>query len=131
MLVFCKPGKLLFWSPRENTGTLGTPGFKILPFASSRIHKSSSSLHPVTGLIYVPTKDVLIATLADGSFHVAHHLCSDPSWSETGITSQQLSKAARSVSATTQEDVMDVIDMNRITGASSFDDGPTVVWTQE
>lgn len=107
------------------------PCLRTLPLLSPRLHKSSSPFHPVTGLIYVPYKDILIATLADGSFHAVHDLSLNPSWSEIGITSQLLSHVARSVSAQAQEDAMDAMDMNRITGATSFDQGPTIAWTQE
>lgn len=76
-------------------------------------------------------KDILIVTLADGSFHVVQNLSSFPSWSEDVITSLQLSKVARSVFVEIQDGNVDSVDMNRITGATSFDGAFNLVWTQE
>jgi general transcription factor 3C protein 4 len=85
----------------------------------------------VTGLNYVANKDMLIVTLADGSFYVVQNLSSSPSWSEDIINSQQLSKVARSVFAEIQDGNIDSIDMNRITGATLLDGASELVWAQE
>ncbi|EKM83014.1 hypothetical protein AGABI1DRAFT_118415 [Agaricus bisporus var. burnettii JB137-S8] len=74
---------------------------------------------------------ILIVTLADGSFHVVQNFSSFPSWSEDVITSLQLSKVARSVFVEIQDGNVDSVDMNRITGATSFDGAFNLVWTQE
>lgn len=129
ILIFTKPGRLLFWS--SSTEDTGWSGLRTLTLRTQKIHKSSSALHPVTGLSYAARKDVLIVTLADGSFHVVRDVSSNPSWSEDVVTSQQLSKVARSVFIETQDGDVDLVDMNRITGATSFDDAFSLVWAQE
>jgi hypothetical protein len=129
VLIFSKPGRLLLWSsPGDGPSWSGLITFR---FQTQKIHKSSSALHPVTGLNHVVDKDMLIVTLADGSFHVVQNLSSSPSWSEDAITSQQLSKTARSVFVEIQDGNVDSTDMNRITGATSFDGAFNLVWTQE
>ncbi|KAF9449875.1 hypothetical protein P691DRAFT_727240 [Macrolepiota fuliginosa MF-IS2] len=129
VLIFSKPGKLLFWSASSDGSRW--PGIRTLILKTQKLHKSSSALHPVTGFNYVPHKDILIVTLSDGSFHAVQYFSSNPSWSEDDITSQQLSKAARSVFIETRGGNVDSVDMNRITGSTSFDGASTIAWTQE
>ncbi|KAF5354179.1 hypothetical protein D9756_007082 [Leucocoprinus leucothites] len=129
ILVINKPGRLLLWS--SPSGTSNWSGSRILTFKNQKIHKSSSPFHPMTGLSYISSQDLLLVTLADGSFHVIQNVSSDPSWSTGYVNSQQASKAARSVFVETQHGDADLVDMNKITGAASFDDRSTLVWAQE
>ncbi|KAF7777534.1 hypothetical protein Agabi119p4_3606 [Agaricus bisporus var. burnettii] len=129
VLVVSKPGRLLLWSSPGDGSSWS--GLITLRLQTQKIHRSSSALHPVAGLNYVVDKDILIVTLADGSFHVVQNFSSFPSWSEDVITSLQLSKVARSVFVEIQDGNVDSVDMNRITGATSFDGAFNLVWTQE
>ncbi|KXN82242.1 Putative transcription factor tau subunit sfc9 [Leucoagaricus sp. SymC.cos] len=128
ILVVTKPGRILFWS-----STWDEP--RIVRLESQKIHKSSSSFHPATGINYLRQQDALVVTLADGSFHVVRDLSSNPSYpssqDSSAATSQKFSKAVRSIFNETQNGDADSVDMNKITGIGLFDDRSMFVWSQE
>ncbi|KAJ3563979.1 hypothetical protein NP233_g8590 [Leucocoprinus birnbaumii] len=129
ILVISKPGKLILWSDTSEGPTWS--GSRTLILKTQKIHKSSSAFHPQTGSSYISGQDSLLVTLADGSFHVVQNVSSDPSWSIDHSQSQQVSKSARSIFVEAQHGEVDAIDMNKITGAASFDERSTFVWAQE
>ncbi|KIJ96924.1 hypothetical protein K443DRAFT_133983 [Laccaria amethystina LaAM-08-1] len=105
-----------------------------------RIRLDGISLSPnqdtksINNRICTPS-NILVLTLSDGSFHTIHNLSKDPSWisqkEDDQITSDILSKMSRSVFVKAEQGAVDRNDMNRITGAISYDDHATFLWAYE
>jgi general transcription factor 3C polypeptide 4 len=101
----------------------------------------SSALHPTSAIIYVEERDAVVVTLLDGSFHTINNISVDPTLdlvldSDT-FSTDQISIQARLIFAITEQNhrkpssYISHKDANRIYGAISYDDGPTLAWLHE
>ena len=137
VLVHCKPGAVYLWSafPLATKLPLTWSGSRTMLLQTQRISVGSSSLYPVSGMMYVRSEDCLVLCLFDGSFHVIHGLSVDPSYfprtSTSPLMSEKLSATSRSIFA--QAEMRDIrsTDVNRTSGMMSYDCSSTVVWAHE
>ena len=133
ILLVCKPGIVHLWTIAGEE--FGWTGSRSLLIKTQKISTIASALHQVSGIIYLRLRDILVLTLSDGSFHTIHNLSKDPSWTsqkeDDQIASNNLSKTSRSVFVKAEQGAVDRNDMNRITGAISYDDHATFLWAYE
>ncbi|KAG6824460.1 hypothetical protein H0H93_002012, partial [Arthromyces matolae] len=131
ILVHCKPGRVFLWC--ETSSDIGWSGSRSFTLETQKLSVGSSSLHPPSGIQYIPRKDLLVLTLFDGSFHIIYNFSSEPSLtppsSDDLVTSESLSRAVRAVFSQAEDDV-DFDVMNRITGFTSYDGFGTFIWVQ-
>ncbi|KAH7920247.1 hypothetical protein BV22DRAFT_1021558 [Leucogyrophana mollusca] len=127
ILVSSNPGLVHFWSRDKGAHTL--------TLHTQKYSAGSSALAPVSGVAYVPERDALIISLFDGSFHVVHDLCGNPSLSSPidgdTVTSETLSHTSRSLFAQATPTGIEHMDVNRINGMVSYDGLSTLVWIYE
>ncbi|KAF8074711.1 transcription factor IIIC subunit delta N-term-domain-containing protein [Lyophyllum atratum] len=133
ILIVCKPGLVSFIAPPSSN--LGWSGRRTLSLQAQRISVGSSPLQPVSGVHHVPTDDVLLVCLSDGSIHAVHHVSSEPSWTadipRDDMTSQRLSQNARLAFEQTQPENTKYTDVNRIYGLIPFNSQGALLWLQE
>ena len=95
----------------------------------------STPFATVSGISYSRRRDALVVSLADGSFHVIKDLSTDPSLvaesTEDHLTSESVSKTARSVFIKVEEEEVTKQDVNAIHGMTSYDDDSFYVWIHE
>lgn len=94
----------------------------------------SSALYLASGICYIPSRDLAIVSLSDGSFHVVHRLSVDPTLdppTSEAVSSDALSAASRAVFVHTEPEKMSLKDVDRINGMTSYDDSSTFMWTYE
>ncbi|KAJ6568251.1 hypothetical protein DFH09DRAFT_1155051, partial [Mycena vulgaris] len=133
VLVRATLGVISLWS--GDLSTLGWSGHRSLRLCTQKLSVGSSSLHPVSGLHYVPQEDALLVSLFDGSIHAIHSLTDEPELataprSLSAPTSYGLSRILRSTFARTEREKVSKHDVNRISGLISYDDS-IVMWVQE
>ncbi|KAH9943814.1 transcription factor IIIC subunit delta N-term-domain-containing protein [Amylocystis lapponica] len=136
ILVHSKPGVLHFWSsPSPATGWSGS---RAIPIHAQKLSVGSSALCSVTGAEYIRTKDVLVVSLSDGSFHVVHTVSTEPSLAPLGSpppahvpTSEAVSAVGRSVFLKVESEDLQFKDVNHINGMASYDDHAAFVWIHE
>ncbi|KAF9042996.1 putative zinc-finger of transcription factor IIIC complex-domain-containing protein [Panaeolus papilionaceus] len=138
ILVCTYPGVVKLWSAAEsdesNTGFW--TGLRSLRIQSQRISADSSPMHPVSGINYVPKRDLLIVTLFDGSFHVIRDFSTSPVWAghpkpDEPLTSAALSGVSRAIFKKVEKGNVDRGDMIQMNGTTSYDDNSTLVWVYE
>ncbi|KAJ6568281.1 transcription factor IIIC subunit delta N-term-domain-containing protein [Mycena vulgaris] len=133
VLVRATPGVISLWS--GDLSTLGWSGHRSLRLCTQKLSVGSSSLHPVSGLHYVPQEDALLVSLFDGSIHVIHSLTEEPELANAprslgALTSQGLSRILRSTFARTEREKVSKLDVNLVSGLIPYDDS-VVMWVQE
>ncbi|KAH9933377.1 transcription factor IIIC subunit delta N-term-domain-containing protein [Fomitopsis serialis] len=132
MLIYSKPGKLYLWAMPAN-GHLSILRTVALP--TQQLSIGSSALTPVVGLTHVDSEDALVVCLADGSFHVVHHLSKEQSSvqppNDVGLSSIQLSTAGRSAFAAAETEKTTKKDVNRIYGMVSYDSHAWFTWLHD
>ncbi|EKM55654.1 uncharacterized protein PHACADRAFT_209176 [Phanerochaete carnosa HHB-10118-sp] len=114
ILVFTKSGVLHLWSkPSAFTAWSGL----------------------LTGVTYSPRCDALVVSLADGSLHIVRKVTSDPTLAlgipEDNLTSESISKTARSAFIKVEEDDVDKQQVNAIHGMTSYDGDSFYIWIHE
>ena len=86
-------------------------------------------------MAYARSQDVLILSLADGSFHVVSNISRDPSLisatAEIGLTSAAVSATARANFVKVEEEPMKKLDVNTIHGMSPYDGDSFYLWVHE
>ncbi|KAF8876936.1 transcription factor IIIC subunit delta N-term-domain-containing protein [Infundibulicybe gibba] len=133
ILAHAKPGFIYLWSRPTNPGGMWT-GHRKFPLKNQRVSIGSSSLHLVTGMVYLDGNDILVITLLDGSFHVIHSITTEPCWGpipDDPFDSGNLSNHARSLFRHVEDRAVEHEDVNKITGVVSYDSLSTFVWAQE
>lgn len=97
----------------------------------------ASSLYPVSGIEYFATRDTLVVTLSDGTFHVIYQVSTNPVL-EVPVddqvdypTSLGLSNLSRAVFAQTEGKAVRKVDINHIRGLAGYDGLSTVAWIHE
>ena len=137
VLVHCKPGVVHLWSaiPLASSVPLAWSGSRAILLQTQRVSVGSSSLYPVSGMVYIRSSDALMLCLFDGSFHAIHSLAIDPSYSppdpSSPLTCEKLSATSRSIFS--QAEMRDIrsTDVNRTMGMMSYDGSSTLVWAHE
>lgn len=80
---------------------------------------------------------MLIVSLADGSFHLVSHLSTGPVLDsstpgpQASLTAATISANARSAFIRLEDGNINRVDVNRIDGMTSYDDGSTFAWIHE
>lgn len=132
ILIIHKPGVLHLWSAPSVANTWS--GSKAFVLRTQRRSVGSSALSPCSGICYVPSRDMAVVSLSDGSFHVVHKLSTsptpDPPPSEP-IQSEILSAASRSVFVRAEPEKVSLQDVDRINGMVTYDGCSTFMWTYE
>uniref|UniRef100_A0A0W0F4A6 Transcription factor IIIC 90kDa subunit N-terminal domain-containing protein n=1 Tax=Moniliophthora roreri TaxID=221103 RepID=A0A0W0F4A6_MONRR len=97
VLVYNTPGLVRLWSaPASSTEHWG--GSRQFLLKAPRIHATSSSVHPVTGLQYIAARDSLLLCLLDGSYHVLRSFSTSPELQIDGeFSTLQITRSAREV----------------------------------
>jgi general transcription factor 3C protein 4 len=137
ILVHCKPGVVHLWSafPLAQNAPLPWSDSREIHLQTQRVSIGSSSLYPVSGMMYIRSSDALILCLFDGSFHTIHRLASDPSYlpqdSSSSLISEKLSTTSRSIFAQAEMRNIQSSDVNRTSGMMSYDGFSTVAWAHE
>ncbi|CAK5274150.1 unnamed protein product [Mycena citricolor] len=134
-LFFAKPGVVYLW--RETAPDPGSWS-GIRSFFIHRPPKTSaaqSPFHPIAGVQYIRRKDALLICLADGTFHVLHHVTVEPSWTslnaDESVTTDKLCHAARLIFERVEQQQTNKQTVNRISGMTSHDGHATVAWLHE
>ncbi|KAI0331648.1 hypothetical protein GY45DRAFT_1369805 [Cubamyces sp. BRFM 1775] len=132
VLIFHKAGTLHLWQPSAPLSAWS--GCKVLVLRTQKRSVGSSALCPASGICYVPSRDLAIVSLSDGSFHVVHRLSVDPTLDpppSEAVSSDALSAASRAVFVHTEPEKVSLKDVDRISGMTSYDDSSTFMWTYE
>ena len=102
------------------------------------VHKrsvGSSALSPVSGISYIPARDICVITLSEGSFYTVHNFSVAPSLqpgpSSENASSDALSTASRCIFARVEPEPVATLDVARVNGMLSYDEGSTFAWTYE
>lgn len=124
---------IYLWSDQSHSHAWhGLRGFKL---CTRPLSVGTSSLSLPSGIEYIKHLDTAVLTLSDGSFHVIHSFSSNPSLesagSELNMTSESLSRAARSVFFEIDTEANSARDVNCINGMLSYDNATTFVWMHE
>ncbi|RPD64172.1 hypothetical protein L227DRAFT_571740 [Lentinus tigrinus ALCF2SS1-6] len=131
ILIYHKPGVIHLWSaPSSEAAWSGSRAFAL---RTQRRSVGSSALSPASGISYVPSCDMAVVSLSDGSFYVIHKLSVDPTLyppPTEPIQPDALSAASRSVFVRA-ESKASFKDVDRIHGAATYDGGSTFMWTYE
>ena len=101
---------------------------------AAQISVGSNSLSPITGISYIPRRDTLVVSLADGSFHEVQDLTklsSSPRTSNIATISESLTGTARAVCSSVGSDGLLLADVNQINGTILYDEGSTFIWVHE
>jgi general transcription factor 3C protein 4 len=87
----------------------------------------------VSGLVFVPQKDIIIISLFDGTLHVVHDVSTDPSWSseDSSMTGAHISVVASSVFSEVDRAAIQRSALIRITGLAPYDDNGILMWVHE
>ncbi|OSD04865.1 hypothetical protein PYCCODRAFT_1443665 [Trametes coccinea BRFM310] len=129
VLIFHKTGAVHFWSAQSTWSDS-----KVLFLRTQKRSLGSSALCPASGICYIQSRDISVISLSDGSFHTVHgvstHPTLDPSSSET-LSSGALSAASRAVFLRAEAEQMTPKHVDRVSGAATFDDSSTFIWTYE
>ncbi|TDL24008.1 hypothetical protein BD410DRAFT_767896 [Rickenella mellea] len=139
LVCYAKPGVLNIWRMPDASSTGDGQPFA-LRLQSQRTSVGSSSLTPVSGMNYDQHNDALLVTLFDGSFHIVYNLSSEPSLQDRTMDidgSNRSMPSSALVSSRTRaaferaEGSVQHLDVNRTSGALSFDGSSTVAWLHE
>ncbi|KAL7280333.1 hypothetical protein ACG7TL_005250 [Trametes sanguinea] len=129
VLIFHKTGAVHFWSAQSTWSDS-----KVLFLRTQKRSLGSSALCPASGICYIQSRDISVISLSDGSFHTVHgvstHPTLDPPSSET-LSSGALSAASRAVFLRAEAEQMTPKHVDRVSGAATFDDSSTFIWTYE
>ena len=110
-------------------------GLRTFVLLTQKLSVSSTALSQVSSITYLPKRDALVLTLADGSFHAIREFSTDPRLvsgpTDDGLSSDSLSKTARSVFLKVEEDEMTKMDVNAIHGMTSYDGDAFYTWIHE
>ncbi|KAI0741644.1 transcription factor IIIC subunit delta N-term-domain-containing protein [Daedaleopsis nitida] len=132
ILIYHKPGGINLWSAHSTQNAWSGSRAFLLP--TQRRSVGSSALSPASGICYVPSRDLAVVSLSDGSFYTIHTLSTipalDPIQSEA-IRSDVLSGVSRSVFVRAEAEKMSRKDVDRINGMGSYDGCATFMWTYE
>ena len=132
ILMFHKPGIFHLWSlPSTDSSWSGT---RALVLRTQRRSVASSALSPASGICYIPSRDLAVVSLFDGSFHVIHKLSTSPTSEPPPaepIQSEALSAASRSVFVKAEPEKVSAKDVDRINGMVTYDECATFMLTYE
>ncbi|KAI0340524.1 hypothetical protein BDW22DRAFT_1398185 [Trametopsis cervina] len=132
-LVFGKPGVLTLWRLPDPSGLWD--GVKNIRLKTQKVSSGSTALAPITGLANIATRDALVVSLSDGSFHVIKNISTEPSLSPDDgsdeFSSHRLSVVARQHFIAVEEEDIQRIDVNYTHGMTSFDDDSAFLWIHE
>jgi len=122
ILVHCKPGRVLLWSPETSSrrwlGKRLQLELQVSSKASNHYTQAAGMGYfsvlnghnwplPLAGITYIAKEDALVVSLLDGSYHTIYNVCEDPSLvspvPEPGHSSSALTKAARKAFLTAEE----------------------------
>jgi general transcription factor 3C protein 4 len=129
ILVYFKPGTVHFFTMNDTPPLWRSS--RVLEIRQRQL--APSHLSSVSGIVHVPSRDALIFTLSDGSFHVAHNISAEPSWisRDYPMTSDRLLAVARGIFAQLEPGAHRVQEVNRISGMAAYDNSGIVTWTYE
>lgn len=133
ILVATKPG-IVDLTPWPVPSKLPWSGTKRLVLQRQNLSVDSSPLYPPSGFTHIVEEDILLVSLFDGSFHVAHRLSSDPTLTptnSTAVTAASLSQRARQVFAASETHTVKRTDVGRISGMMAYDGASTIAWIHE
>ena len=94
----------------------------------------TSAFSPCSGISYIPSHDICVVSLSDGSFHVIRGISTDPSLDRSPsevVSSEKLSAASRAVFARAEPEKVTFKDVDRVSGMAAFDCRSTFIWTYE
>ncbi|KAK7056379.1 hypothetical protein VNI00_002933 [Paramarasmius palmivorus] len=101
ILVYTTPGMIRLWSASSASSAFSPnhwSGSRQFLLKTQKIHATSASVHPVTGMQYISPRDSLLFCLFDGSYHVLSSLSTSPELrSEGDFSSVKLTENARAV----------------------------------
>ena len=109
-------------------------GSRALLLSTQKRSVGSSALSSLSGISYLPHRDICILSLSDGSFHVIHALSTSPSLDpppSEGISSETLSAASRALFARAEPEKVTLKDVDRVNGMAAYDGGANFAWTYE
>lgn len=133
VLVFFTAGFVHLYS-HVNSDEIWSGG-RAIPLHTTSLAVSSSTLCPPSGVTYVPSDDILVVSLTEGSFHVIYSLSTEPTdvppSSKTTCTSTEMSRACRLACSEVEAETLSWKDVNRIHGFASYDYRGTYVWLHE
>ncbi|CAL1715200.1 unnamed protein product [Somion occarium] len=132
-LVFGTPGELHIWPSKPDSELTGA---RALALRTQRISVGSSCFAPLSGFAYNHRHDTLVASLADGSFHVVKNLSKDPALAspadEIGLTTEAMTAMVRSAFNKVEGgDALRRTDVNRVDGMTTYDGESTYTWIHE
>ncbi|KAH9840069.1 transcription factor IIIC subunit delta N-term-domain-containing protein [Rhodofomes roseus] len=132
LLVYSKPAKLYLWA-MPSDGRLSS--LRTVALSTQHLSIGSSALTPVVGVEHARSEDALIVSLADGSFHVVHHLSQEQppgeSTPDAGLSSLQLSRASRAAFVAAEPEKTTKKDVSRLYGVASYDSHAWFAWLHE
>ncbi|TFK90124.1 hypothetical protein K466DRAFT_638963 [Polyporus arcularius HHB13444] len=135
ILIYHKPGVLHLWSASSfGASEAAWSGSRAFVLRTHKRSVGSSALSPASGISYIPSLDVAVVSLSDGSFYVIQKLSVDPTLdppSPGSIQPDTLSAASRSVFVRAEPEKVSYKDVDRIHGAVTYDGGSTFMWTYE
>lgn len=137
ILVHAKPGVVHLWSaPSLGHHLLSNwTGSRTINLKTVITSLGSSSLCPVSGIVYIRNQDALIVSVSEGSIHVIHGLSDNPSYfppDHSGpLTNENLSATLRAHFIRAEAKEMQKTDVNRIGGLTSYDGYSTMIWVHE
>ncbi|KAJ3491367.1 hypothetical protein NLI96_g752 [Meripilus lineatus] len=133
ILISSTPGQLQLWYSLDYPSA--SREIRVINLRTIPLSVGSTSLSPITGVSYIPHRDILVISLADGSLHVEGHISKKPSSDvlapNADLTSESLSATARSICSTMQSDGLIFADVNQINGMVPYDNGSTFAWLHE
>ncbi|TBU30572.1 putative zinc-finger of transcription factor IIIC complex-domain-containing protein [Dichomitus squalens] len=132
ILIYHKAGVLFLWSP--SFGKAAWSGSRTLLLRTQKRSVGSTALSPCSGISYIPTHDVCVVSLSDGSFHAIRNLFVDPSLdqsSSANVSSETLSAASRAIFVRAEPEKASFKDVDRTNGMTTFDGRATFLWIYE
>nr|GAT46332.1 predicted protein [Mycena chlorophos] len=133
VLVFAKSGSVGLCRPSASGPWTGTRQFTLRQ--TPKLSAGTSCFSPTTGLVYLPHKDVLLISLADGSVHALHKISEEPSWDAPteALSSDSLSRFVRATFVRTEppRTADEEPSVQRVSGMASYDDGASVISLHE
>ncbi|KAK7687789.1 hypothetical protein QCA50_009008 [Cerrena zonata] len=133
ILVFGTSGEIHIWTYEADSSALS--GCHTIALQTQSISAGATCFAPMSGITYNRHYDTLIISLTDGSFHLVSHLSTGPVLgnltAEADFTAGTISANARSVFFRLEDSNVGRVDVNRIDGMTSYDDGSTYAWIHE
>jgi general transcription factor 3C polypeptide 4 len=126
VLFSSKPGFIQLW--RQASTAAPWNGIKTLFLTTQKLSIASTALAPVSGIAHIPSRDMIVVSLSDGSLHAIHNVSSNPSLAadeSVKISSHTLSTVARQHCQLIEGGNIQKLDVNSTHGMVTADEGST------